>query len=236
MSYIFDGTNDRMTGSFTSSYGDPLTLAAHIKLPAGHPGVIDYVLSLGASSSARNDSYALRLNSVVNEYSMVSFDSADLTTGATTAFDIGTTDWAGYVGTVNGEANRDVYIKALANTDNNGGTRTVADTLRFIHVGESLVAANDFTGRIAELAIWNKVLSAAEITSYMNGESASTIAAANLIGYWPLSASSATQSNLGLDSGGDLTVSGATFSTDHPTITIPGASGRRRRTALLGVG
>jgi hypothetical protein len=53
----------------------------------------------------------------------------------------------------------------------------------------------------------------------MAGSAASGIAAANLIGYWPLSASSGTQTNLGTDAGGTLTVSGATFSADHPTIT-----------------
>jgi hypothetical protein len=82
-----------------------------------------------------------------------------------------------------------------------------------------LDGGNDYTGLIAEVAIWNKALADAEITSYMSGEAASTIAAANLIGYWPLSADNATQSNEGLDAGGDLSVSGATFDADHPTIT-----------------
>lgn len=50
-----------------------------------------------------------------------------------------------------------------------------------------------------------------------------TIDPTNLIGYWSLSTSSGTQSNSGVDAGGNLTVNGATFDSDHPNLT-PAAS------------
>ena len=100
------------------------------------------------------------------------------------------------------------------------GADGVSALVQYIRLGESLTAFNDLYGLLAEVAIWNKALSAGEIASYLAGNDPSAIAAANLIGYWPLSADNATQSNLGTDATGDLTVSGATYEpSDHPTIT-----------------
>lgn len=45
------------------------------------------------------------------------------------------------------------------------------------------------------------------------------IDSANLIGYYSLAVDNATQTNAGVDAGGDLTVSGAAFDADHPSLT-----------------
>jgi hypothetical protein len=234
MSYSFDGSNDRMTGTFASTYADPVTLAAFIKVTA-HPLATDIILTLGNSSSANEDSYALRSNSVDDEWQAIATTSTGTTGAGIASVNIDGV-WAGYVGKFSHDELRDVYIQTLANTGQGTTPRAVADVLQFIRVGENLAGLLDYAGLIAECAIWNKALSDAEITSYLAGEAASGVAAANLIGYWPLNTDNATQSNLGLDAGGNLTVTGATFSADHPTITGGASTRRPRRGMLMGVG
>jgi hypothetical protein len=102
-------------------------------------------------------------------------------------------------------------------------SRTVA-TIQHIVAGENFAGGNDLDGLLAELACWDIALNATQITDYLAGTAAPLIAASDLIGYWPLSANNATQSNLGVDTGGDLTVTGATYSSDHPTISSGGTT------------
>lgn len=231
MSYSFDGVNDTMTGAFTSTYADPVTLACFIKV-TDHL-VNDALVGLGNSNSTVNDSYQLRSTGTDNQWGAVSIGAAGSTSTATNVLNIDGV-WAGIVGKFSGDALRDVYVQALANTGQSTESRAVADVLQFVRLGESFAGALDFTGLMAEVAIWNSALSDADITSYLAGTAASQISAANLIGYWPLSASNATQANEGVDTGGDLTVAGATFNADHPTITIPSTA--RGRMLLTGIG
>jgi hypothetical protein len=49
MSYLFDGTNDTMTGTMTSAYaGELVTMAFKAKVTV-HPVAVDYMLSFGNS-------------------------------------------------------------------------------------------------------------------------------------------------------------------------------------------
>jgi hypothetical protein len=98
-----------------------------------------------------------------------------------------------------------------------------------------MVGAQDYAGLMAEVAIWNTALNSSQITSYLAGTGASQIQSANLIGYWPLSASNTTQSNDGVDTGGDLAVTGAVFSSDHPTITLSGVTRSSKKRLMMGV-
>lgn len=246
MSYSFDGSNDTMTGTFASTYSDPITFGCYIKI-ADHPLAVDSLICLGNSSSSNNDSYRLNIDSTDNRFQIVSVDSAGATSTASVVLVVdsgtilttynATTGWVGLVGVIQAtDTGRSLYVGAIENVDTGTADRLVANALQHIRLGESLVAGLDYNGLLAEVAIWNAELSDPEITSYLGGTAASQIAAANLIGYWPLSASNATQANEGIDTGGDLSVTSATFSSDHPTITIPGASTRKRRTGLMGVG
>jgi hypothetical protein len=241
MSYSFDGTNDVLTGTFTSSYAsEPLTLACWVKVVT-HPIAVDCLIQVGNSNTSQNDSQSIKTLNVDNAWNGVSINGAGETDSCQVDIDIDGV-WAGIVATFSSSTLRSIYIQALANQDDGFQESILADLMKYISVGSNLAGSQDFgaassnAGKLAEIAVWDAVLSDDDITSYLAGITAASIDASNLIGYWPLSASSGTQSNLGLDAGGDLTVSGATFSSDHPTITIPGASGRRRRTALMGMG
>jgi hypothetical protein len=216
MSFLFDGTGDNLTGTFTSTYGDPFTLAVYVKFNAAHPGSTDNFLSIGNSSISNDQSYSIGTGATANQWLGI---ARTTTNGEASllSIDIGTA-WAGVVGVFTNTALRDVYVQTIAQTAQNTLTKSVTDAVQFIRAGELLDGARDFTGRLAELAVWNSALSTADITSYLAGTAASGIAAANLIGYWPLSADSLL--NLGTDADGDLTATGnAVFDADHPTIT-----------------
>lgn len=231
MSYSFDGSNDRLTGTFTSTYGDPITLACWFKITA-HPGAIDSLLAVGNSSSSNNNSYALRTVTTADRYGAVVVGNSGGTDQANVTKAGIENTWTPFIGVFSGDSQRDCYVSDQ--TAGNTTANAVADAIQFIRLGESFTAANDYTGLLAEVCVWNKALSAGEIASFLAASAPTGIAAANLIGYWALS-QNGVLTNEGIDTGGDLTASGAVFSSDHPTIT-GGTATRRRRTALLGVG
>lgn len=221
MSYAFDGSNDTMSGTFASTYADPITLAMFIKV-AAHPLATDTIFTLGNSNSVDSDNYQLRTNTTDNQWRASTVTSTPAFINAVVTVDIDGV-WAGYVGVFTNGSLRDIYVQAIGNTNQNttAASPAITDALQFIRVGENMAGTNDFgPGNLAELAIWNAALTTQEITDYLAGRSATEIAPSNLIGYWPLSASNATQANEGIDAGGDLTVTGATFDADHPTITF----------------
>lgn len=223
MSYSFDGTGDYLTGSFTSTYADPVTLACWFKVTT-HPVALDCLVALGNSSSSQNDSYMLQTGSADDAWRATSRTTGDSSAEVTSLNRDAT--WTAMVGVFTSNTLRDLYVGAIGNTAQSTDIRNVADVLQYLSVGHNLASGQNYTGLLAEVAIWNKALDTSEITSYLGGTAASGIGAANLIGYWPLSASNATQANLGTDAGGDLTVTNATYSADHPTISSSSVASR----------
>lgn len=225
MSYLFNAANERMTGTLTSTYAATCTLALYLKT-ANHPAAASCIMQLGASSSAVADSLALRTTATDNQWGARYTDPAASADTASRTQNVDTT-WAPLVATFPSASSRIIRVADYANSGSASAARTASDdVMKYLRIGETLAAAEDLgaagTFYIAEVAIWNAILSQTDIESYMAGTAASSIAAANLIGYWPLNASNATQSNLGVDAGGDLSVTGATYDADHPTITTSG--------------
>lgn len=222
-SAVFDGTNDQLRGTFNSQYGDSLTIAVKIKI-ADHPNdaVSHVIAQLGDSNSSVNDSYSCRLGTTDNQLSMSSIDSGGTTTSATT---IGFTDntWFSIICTINNDdgsqAGNARTVVTDTNSGNNDTTRTVAGTLDDLGFGESLADTLDFTGRIAEVAIWDVDISGADETAYIANDCTANIDPTNLIGYWALIDDADDFTNEGTDTGGDLTASGnAAIDADHPTM------------------
>jgi hypothetical protein len=222
MSYSFDGLDDTMTGTFSdgpSAPGynvEPCTMALWFKVANHSFASLDTFLMFGNSSSSVNDSISIRSSSTIDDR-MTSYitDSGGVsdTVGLTANTD---NTWVPIICTYVSDTNRSIYFQGSSNNDVT--SVSVANALLYIRLGETLAAGGDFTGNLAEVAIWDKELDASERASYIAGTAASSIAASDLIGYWPLSASNATQANEGVDAGGDLTVSGAVFDADHPPI------------------
>jgi hypothetical protein len=225
MSYLFDGANDTMTGTFTSTYADPVTLACWIKITA-HPVAADALIYFGNSSSSTDESYATRTSTTDDAWSAISRTTLN---GTATLSDVNVDGvWAPIVGVFVSDDLRYIYAKSPQLVASDTTSRAVADVLQFVRLGETFTAAQDFTGRMAEVAIWNVGLTTKDVTRYMVGVSASIIQPANLIGYWPLIVDSSTQQNLGVDATGDLTVTSALVDADHPiiyaydTVNVPG--------------
>lgn len=76
-----------------------------------------------------------------------------------------------------------------------------------------------FAGKLAHVAIWNRDLTAQEIADLSAGGNPLAVAATGLIRYWPLTANSSTHADQA-GSGHDLTVYGATYSSDDPAVAV----------------
>ncbi len=217
MSYSFDGANDRLTGTFTSTYAQPVSIALWMKVTT-HPVAGQVLGQFGNSNSSNNDSVSVRTGGTDDQYVGRSTDSAGIETSAArvqTGFD---GIWVPIVGVFTSDTDRKIYVNSSANVDPNGVSRVVAGVLQFVKFGEALSGALDYAGLIAEPAIWRKSLNTTEIDSYCAGNTAGAIGASDLIGYWRLN-ENGVLTNEGIDSGGDLTATGAVFDADHPTIT-----------------
>lgn len=213
MSYAFSGVNQHLAGSFTSTYAStPLTLACFIKITV-HPAANRSPFYFGNSSASIDDSQALQTDTTVDSFGCYSRTTTSVAGLASQNID---NTWAAFVGVFTTSSLRDIYIKTASTTGQNTATRAVANVMQFLSLGENFAGAADYTGKIAEAAIWNIALGTSDIDTYMRQtRRASSIAASSLIGYWPLSVSGALN-NLGTDAGGTLTATGATFDNDHP--------------------
>lgn len=183
-----------------------------------HPAALRSLLFFGNSSASIDDSQALQLNATLDQFGCFSRTTTNVSANVVITEN---NVWCGLVGVFTNDSLRDVYVGAVGNTATNATTRAVANVMQFIRVGENFAGAGDFTGRIAEVAIWNTILQVSDIDAYMRQlRRASGIQPGNLIGYWPLSTANSTQSNLGTDAGGALTVTGAVFDADQPGLFV----------------
>ena len=218
MSYIFDGVNDRLTGTFTTGRVLPITLACWFKV-ADHPLANDWMLTLSVSSSSTTNYTRIGTNATDNQWRVEVVDNASTLASANVTQTVDGI-WTPMVAVIQADGTSDLYVTTFAGHGGPGNPNTITGNLTLIWLGENPSGGGDYVGRLAEAAIWDSALTTQQITDYLSGISASVIAAANLIGYWPMSSADIT--NLGLDAGGDLTaVNQAAFDADHPTITIP---------------
>lgn len=217
-SYTFDGTNDQLKGLLATQRADPLTLACWVK--STPDGTQDVALQIGVGSSG-NDTYSIRTSSAAQQYRATSIDNA---AAASQAQISGNYDgvWVALVGTWASDSDRTAWLdEPTVAQVNNTATRTVANTLDDVSIGEGLDDASDWNGLIAECAIWVGVLEEAEVDAYSNGTPAPLVAdTEELIAYYPMATDTGgTVANEGSDTGGDLTASGnAAFNADHPPI------------------
>ena len=218
MSYEFSNSNAAiLSGVFNGTYGDPITIACHQKFTA-HPAAVDVLVQLHLTDGANADSYQLHTYTTDNTWALTAYDTTTSSRVTSPAVDRDGV-WTPVVAVITTDALRDIYVADIANTAQSTSTRTVSNGLLRLAVGRAAPANSAFTGFIAEVAVWNCALTTQQITDYLAGYNPSGIAAANLIGYFPLDYDSATQTNEGVDTAGDLTVTGTpAFSSDHPTI------------------
>ena len=221
MSYTFSGTSQKIVGTLTTAVVFPCTIACFVKV-TNHPYPAEKVaLMLANATGTNNDSAKLRTGTGVDNSWAVRYTDSAAATSSPSKVVAADNTWLPWLATLDSDS---FTCYAEDETAPGNSTSNLVDSagMTKVHIGEDSSGSFDFVGLIAEVAIWDKVLSSGEIASYCGGTTAASVAAANLRGYWPLDASNATQSNLGLDSTGDLTVTSATYNADHPTITTSG--------------
>ena len=220
MSYLFDANTEDISGSFVFTHGYPITLACHVKMT---DWIADsrYFVNLGINTGTINDSHILWNRATIDKVAASSVDSAGLDDTAHRTFDSANQYdgvWLSIVGVFVGNADRTLYYNSISETIEDLDSRTVAETLDEIRIGNALGDNAAADALVAEVAVWGSDLSTANITSYLAGNAANTLDTANLLGYWPLATDQGTHADEGPNSGPTLTVDGATFDADHPTI------------------
>lgn len=234
MSYLFNALNERLTGTLTTSISPPFTMGCWIKVP-------DYQLanraffSLGASVSQDTSAWIRMNNSLDNEWQAVVRDTTTRLVSRTTNRD---GVWFAFISRVISATSR--FCDDDTGTSAQGTASCTLSGLTLIRLGEDAAGGTDLgtdsvNRYVAEPAIWDANLGSSDVAAYLAGTAASSIAASNLRFYVPCAVNGVLD-NLGLDAGGDLTVSGATWDADHPTITTPSGFSKTNRQLLLGVG
>lgn len=232
MSYLFSDNFNNLTGTFSSTRDTPLTMACWIKRSATRWAEVSTDVALMLSSTAGVNANSLSLGTNESAADRVYARTSDAASNSPAIHDFtGITvndTWVLLVGTFTSDARRDVYIESSSNTNFSPGIRTPDGLHDKLYVGTAATGFNSFTSYIAEVAIWDKVLSAAEIDALQvaaqTGVTPSSVAAANCIGYWPLDTDQATHADQSgaIPAGPTLTVNGAAAHfPDHPTIFTP---------------
>jgi hypothetical protein len=216
-SYSCDGANDQLIGTLTTSRAYPLTIALAAKI-ATHPAAAQTIAQLGTTPGAITNSVQIRLQASADTYGGESRDGSG--SGSTASVtDSNDGQWGRYVATFNNATTRVIHADSQANNGSEATSRAIGTALNDVSLCELLNDTQDFLGLVAEVcfvdtAIWTSQ----QITDYMNGVRCDVVSPTSaLFGYYKLDTNNATQPNDGSDATGDLTVSGATFSTDNPS-------------------
>jgi len=231
-SYSFVGGSRFITGTLTSNYALPVTLALWIKM-ANHPA--SFLFAFNFSKDGANNEYVSLLTTSTNDqFWGASYTSAEAREEASYTASAGEYDgvWMPWVVTFGSTTERDIFIELITNTNESTGSNDPSSVLNQVNIGAPPSGSGSWVDFIAEVAIWDVELSDADVTSYLAGNAASGIDASNLIGYWPLDTDRDTEGtvlNEGVDSGGTLTITTATFDADHPTILASGTAAEERR-------
>ena len=239
MSYSFLTDLDRLTGSFTSTYdvtstGDKFTIAMWMKRSAAQwltPPDTRFIM-ISDSTADTNSSLQLWGTTTSNEVRAATIDTTGNIASDSLAHTVNTQDdtWVLVVGVFDGDADRECFFNGTGSGSPNTNQEDINAVGAAIAIGNNVSTAfSEARCLIAEVGMWDVALSDAEVaslwTSAETGPAMDSVQGANCVGYWPLLADSATHANLGVDTGGLMTVqSDATWVDDHPTITTGGVT------------
>lgn len=218
MSIQFDGTNDSADGTLATPIvsGNGFSMFCWFK-QANHPIVNDAIFQIGQARGTNEDSLIFRTNTNDDQYDC----RADATALSTTTITKAGIDnvWTPMLMVHHTTELRSFWL--ADQFDNSSAVAVALGSVDEIAVGENLNDAQDWAGLVAELAIWDTELDNDDWTSLAAGVSPAAIRAANLRFHVSAAADpgGSVFPNTGLDTGGDLTISGnAAWSSDHPTI------------------
>ena len=230
MSYLFDASTERLNGTFSTARTEPITIFVWIK-KQDWSGGSEGIIQLSQDSLDRSPSIGMQLSSTVDAFQGFARDTSDtgsfMTEGVTT--DSANATWWPIWMTVTSDTSRALYETDSTQVDTDVTSIDIGTALDEIMIGNRNTGSNGHASGnvcyIAEVCIWDKVLSSSEMDQLCPGGAGSeagpvpsTIASANVIGYWTLRNDGNGLTNQGSDTGGDLTATGATANSDHPNV------------------
>lgn len=171
--------NNRSYYTFDTAPVLPLTLAAWVNYKA----TPDFV-TFSVGNSATNDYIAIGSEAQgPDDHQAWTYDG-DASADIGSAISINT--WYHVAGVFRSDSDRELAVDGVLTGSTNTDTQS---TITYNRVGVSVSADNtpfgDFDGRLAELAIWDVELTAAELASLATGYSPLLIRPSNLIFYLP---------------------------------------------------
>lgn len=123
--------------------------------------------------------------------------------------------WHTAVGVFTSTTSRTVYLDGVAGaTDTVARSPSLAQTKVFVGVQNG---GNPFSGRIAEVAMWNTGLTADDVASFNAGFSPLLIRPQSLIEYWPLFGAASPEPSL-RNASNALSLTGAPSAASHPRV------------------
>jgi hypothetical protein len=232
VSYDILANYDKLTGDFGAGNGPaphPLSIVAWMKKTTAQwaDSQAGVVCGLSGSTTAWWDTQDMSVAATPNNviWSRSWDNDGDSNQAGNSIVGIAEDVWMVFVAVHESASSRKIYIKDSSDVGTESSTTTFDETdYRYIAVGGR--PNNDFNyirGKVAEVAVFDKVLSTDEIDklwiSAETGVPPNSIAPNDCIGYWPLDTDQANHADQSGNGGPTLAVqSDAPFSSDHPTI------------------
>ena len=233
MALSFDGTaNEYLSKTVTLASGRPLTAAGWI-LPdlkqSNH--IITLVETDDAGGLGNESGYFAIGGGKYGRWDMV-WQKNRSSTGIN-QYGNGGNSWTHLCGTVATDNARTLYVNGSSAASGTGGYVSDIASADKVYIGATAVTssfsgidANEYTdGLIAEVGLWDELLTTDEISALAAGFSPALIRPSALLGYWPLGGPyDGATTNTDLAAGNSLTAESgfdATNLVHHPTIIYP---------------
>ncbi len=219
MARDFQDSGDNLTVSAAPITGAPFTVSCWV-LPDDGTAAL-HIWSIGDSATDDESEFRLELQGFVagDPFRLVVKEVGETEQRAATAGTTTLNAWNHVLCVAASATDRKIYRNGA-----NEGTNTVSRTpptidLTRIGTRARLTANGNFSGRIAEVAMWNVELTANERTALANGVAAIRIRSASLKFYAPIFGGASPEPDYTAN-GNSMTVNGTTV-VDHPPVMPP---------------
>ena len=228
MSYDTSASGDKLTGQFSTAFDEPFSIVVWSKrAPTDWSNAAsEFFVNLNDDEADLNDGHGIHTLGTPDNVSARSWTPGGSARNANYAFADGTYDdtWVCIIGVWTNDTDRKIYIENSSQVGTNTEDDASSALVEYIAVGGAVhLDFNQLDGLCAEVAIFDKALSTAEIdalqTAAETGPPPNSVAPSSCIGYWSLDTDQATHADQSGNGGPTLTVqSSAPYSADHPTI------------------
>jgi len=194
MALSFDGTVDEyLSKTVTLASGRPLTAAGWILPDLKQQNHIITLIDTAAAGSMPNESGYFAIGAgKYGRWDLVWGNGK--TSTATDQYDNGGNSWTHLCGTVETDNVRTLYANGSSVATGTGGYISDIASANKVYIGATAstvnfngIDANEYTdGLIAEVGLWNALLTTDEISALAAGFSPALIRPSALLGYWPL--------------------------------------------------